>query len=58
MQIKILILNESILNMIIHLSWGDLDNSKFFIEEIIQGIYSRRNINDVGNHYKVLCGVL
>ena len=50
--------NDSILNMILHLSWGDSDHSKFFIEEMIQGINTRRNINDVNNHYKVLCGIL
>ena len=50
--------NESLKNIIIHLCWGDLDASKFFIEEIVESIKNRRTIHDLGNHFKFLPSIL
>lgn len=50
--------NESLKNIIIHLCWGDLETSKFFIEELTDSIKNRRTIHDLGNHFKFLPSIL
>ena len=45
--------------MVEYLCWGDLENSRFFIEETIESIKIRRtSVNEIVNHFRVLGGIL
>jgi hypothetical protein len=51
--------NSSLKTILIHLSWGDIDNSKFFIEEILESLKQKRTImNELDNHFKLLGSIL
>lgn len=45
--IKANTINDSLMNIVKHLSWGDLETSQFFIEEIIMSVKGRRSIKDI-----------
>ena len=47
--------NEGFKSMLMHLSWGDLGNSKFIISEITEMIKAKKNsLTDIDNYLSVL----
>lgn len=45
--------------MVEYLCWGDLETSKFFIEELLDSIKIRRAmVNEINNNFRVLSGIL
>jgi hypothetical protein len=51
--------NNSLDTIVLHLSWGDIENSKFFIEEIIESLKQKRTlVNDMDNHFRLLGSIL
>ena len=46
--------NDSLMRIVIHLSWGDPETSEFFIKEILSSIKMRRSTEDLQYHLKVL----
>jgi 3-hydroxyacyl-CoA dehydrogenase len=51
--------NDSLRDIVLHLSWGDLDVSKFFIEEIIESMKVKRTmLDELENHFKLLASLL
>ena len=50
--------NDSLMNIVLHLCWGDIDTSKFFIEELVDSIKNRRSTQDLSNQLKILTSVL
>jgi hypothetical protein len=50
--------NESLAKMIMHLCWGDLNTSMFFISEILGSIKLKRSTEDLKYHFKILSGLM
>ena len=51
--------NDSVAEIVVHLSWGDLDNSRWFIEELMNTItISRTQLSQLEKPFKVLRQVL
>ena len=50
--------NDSLQRMVIHLCWGHLEVSEFFIEEIVGSIRNRRSTKDIQSHLKILRSLL
>ena len=50
--------NDSLLKMIVHLCWGDLNVSTFIINEIMSQIRNRRNIKDLTYQLKILSNLM
>lgn len=51
--------NDSLKDMVEYLCWGDIDISKFFIDELLDSIKIRRTmVSDLDNNFRLLGGVL
>jgi len=51
--------NDSLKDMVEHLCWGDLEISKFFIEEIVESLKVKRTtVHEINNHFKIFSGIL
>jgi hypothetical protein len=50
--------NDSLQRMIVHLCWGSLSISEFFITEIVNSIKSRRSTKDIQCHLQILRALL
>jgi hypothetical protein len=50
--------NDSLMKIVIHLSWGDLNISTFFIQEIMSNIRNRRSIKDITYQLKILSSLM
>lgn len=50
--------NDSLQKLVVHLSWGDLKTSTFFVTEIMSAIRSRRSTEDLKYHLKILASLM
>lgn len=51
--------NDGFKQMLEHLSWGDIYNSKFFISEITEMIKTKKsNLSDLDNYLRILDKIL
>ena len=47
--------NESILTIVLHLCWGDYENSKFFLQELLFSInIHKSNLNELNKRFRIL----
>jgi hypothetical protein len=50
--------NDSLMKIVIHLSWGDLNASTFFVTELMSVVRNRRSIKDLPYHLKILSNLM
>jgi hypothetical protein len=51
-------MNDSLVKIACHLSWGDIENTKFFTEQILNVLKSIKVNKNIDYHLKVLEGLL
>ena len=51
--------NDSILTIVLHLCWGDYENSRFFLQELLFSVnIHKSNLNELNKRFRILKEIL